>query len=167
MVAVKSKRSRLHPLGTIFIMLEHPGKQVNFGRNRHRLQRALLGFLGDDSRAIPLKEPIEHAEGSVHCDFDELATFDLGLQSLRSKSQISRIRHNLGDLAEIEHDVGNWTLPSGAFMGESTEDVAQSDKSSQLLSRRCESRELVESSVSHDFNRIFTRDIGPDCCDWF
>ena len=162
MVAVKSQ-----PLGTVFITLEHPGKQINLGRNRHRLQRALLGFVGDDSCAIPFKEPIEHTERSFHCDFDEFATFDLGLQSLRSKPQISRIRHNLGDLAEIEHDVGNRTLPSSTFMGESTEDITQSYKSSQLLSRWCKNGELVEPSVSHDFNRIFTWDIGPDCGDWF
>ena len=147
-------------------MLEHPGKQVNLGRNRHRLQRALLGFLGDDSCAIPLKETIEHTEGSVHCDLDEFATFDLGLQSLRSKSKISRIRHNFRDLAKIEHDIGNWTLPGGTFMSESTEDITQGDKSRQLLSRRREYGELVESSVSHDFNRVFTREIGSDCCDW-
>lgn len=151
--------------------MEHPSKQVNLGRNRY-WPHSLFVCLGDDSCAIPFQEPIEHAERSIRRNPNELASLLLSLQSLRadglavcSQSQISRVGHNFRDPAKIEHDVGNWALPGSTAVGESAEDIAQGGQSNQLLSRRCKNGELIESSISHDFNRALAWEIRPDSCD--
>lgn len=163
--------SRAECLGTILIIMEHPSKQVNLGRNCYWPHRSLFVCLSNNSCAIPFQEPIEHAEGGIRRNFNELATLLLSLQSLRpdglaacSQSQISRVGHNFRDPAKIEHDIGNWAFPGSTAVGKSAEDISQGGQSNQLLSRRCKNGELIESSISHDFNRALAWEIRPDSC---
>lgn len=134
-------------------LVQQPRKKIHLGDNRQRLKRTTLALLSDDRSRVPLEETVQHVQRCVHGDFHELAAL---LQACR----FTGVRHDLGDLGEVEHDVGNGALGRGAAVCQSAEDVTQSHQADELTARGGEDGELVEALLAHDFDGGFTGEVG-------
>ena len=141
------------PVGAIHLpLLDQPTQQINFRHHRYRLHppRFPVLFLRHHSRAIPLKEPRQRPQRRIQCDFYKLPflrhTLAIYLavrfqRRLRVRvlvtitdrwrrrrgelSDIPRIRNDLADLGEVEHDVLDGTLARRAALADPAEHVAQ------------------------------------------
>lgn len=71
-------------LRRILIVVEHPGEQIDLGRDRKGPHRSMLVPLSNNGGAVPFKEAVEDAQRSFHSNFHELAIFGLWPQDISS-----------------------------------------------------------------------------------
>lgn len=136
-------------------LLDQPTQQVDFRHHRHGLHPPRLPalLLRHDGRAVPLEEPRQRPQRRVQRDFHKLSflrhALAVGLavrfqrRRLRVRvlaaiidrwrrrrrwgelSDIPRIRNDLADLGEVEHDVLDGTLARRAALADPAEHIPQ------------------------------------------
>jgi hypothetical protein len=143
-------------------LVHHPGKEIDLGDDSQRLHGTALILLSNDSGTVPLEETVQHAERGIHGDLNEATAAGLGLDDIFALAKITGVGDNLGDLGEVEHNIGNRALAGGPTVSQSAEHVAQSDETNQLAAGGGENRELVKASVAHYLNGGLTGRVGCD-----
>ena len=86
----------------------------------------------------------------------------------RELPNIPRIRNDLADLGEVEHDILDGGLARRATLADPAEHVAQGHKTYQpLLARGCEHGQLVKGLFAHGFDGFGAEGGGLDGGDGF
>jgi hypothetical protein len=133
-------------------LVQHPGKEIDLGDDSQRLHSTALILLSNDSGTVPLEKAVQHAERGVHSDLNEATAAGLRLEGILTLAEITGVGDHLGDLGEVEHNLGDGALTRCPAVSQSAKHVTQSDETHQLAAGGGEDGELIKSSVAHDLN---------------